>query len=132
MNIKKEFVFPKNIIQFIKFGIVGLSNTGIALAVYYGLLFMQVHYLIANVASWIVSVFNAFYWNNKYVFKNESTWLKALIRTYVSYGFSFLISTALLYIFVEWCRISTIVAPLLTLIVTIPINFLMNKLWTFR
>lgn len=25
--------------------------------------------MIANILSWVISVFNAFYWNNRYVFK---------------------------------------------------------------
>lgn len=122
----------ENSIQFIKFGIVGLTNTGIGLAIYYGLLWLGINYLLSNSASWVISVLNAFYWNNKYVFKNESTWLHSLLKTYVSYGFSFLLGSILLYVFVEWCGISEIFAPLLILIVTIPVNFLLNKFWTFR
>ena len=132
MNIKEKLQSKENILQFIKFGIVGLSNTFIALAVYYGLLWLGVNYLISNTISWIVSVFNAFYWNNKYVFKNENTWLKALIRTYISYGFSFLLGTLLLYVFVDWLGVSKVIAPLLLLIITIPLNFLLNKFWTFK
>lgn len=121
-----------DIIQFLKFAIVGLSNTFIALAVYYVLLWIGCNYLIANAAAWIISVFNAFYWNNKYVFKNENTWFKALLKTYLSYGFSFLLGTFLLYVFVELCFLNTKIAPLLTLILTIPLNFIMNKFWTFK
>lgn len=132
MKIKQAFSSKHNLIQFIKFGVVGLSNTVIALLVYYGLLFLGVNYLIANVVSWLVSVFNAFYWNNKYVFKNDSTWVKALIKTYISYGFSFVLGTALLFVLVEWCGVSAVIAPLLTLIITIPLNFLLNKFWTFK
>ena len=121
-----------DIIQFLKFAIVGLSNTFIALAVYYVLLCMGCNYLIANTTAWIISVFNAFYWNNKYVFKNENTWFKALLKTYLSYSFSFLLGTFLLYIFVELCFFNTKIAPVLTLILTIPLNFIMNKFWTFK
>jgi putative flippase GtrA len=122
----------KSIIQFIKFGIVGLSNTAIGLGTYYLFLWLGVHYMIANVLSWLISVFNAFYWNSRYVFKSGSSWLKALFRTYISYGISFLAGTGVLYMLVEWCGISDIIAPLLVLIVTVPFNFVLNKFWTFR
>lgn len=89
------------VIQFIKFSIVGFSNTVISLFVYYVLLWLKCNYLIANAMSWIISVFNGFYWNNKYVFKNENTWLKALIRTYISYGFSFILGNILLIVLME-------------------------------
>ena len=132
MNFKHKLSSKENTIQFIKFGIVGLANTGIGLTIYYGLLWLGVNYLISNAASWLISVLNAFYWNNNYVFQNNSTWFKSLIKTYISYGFSFLLGSILLYVFVEWFAISKILAPLLILIVTIPVNFLLNKFWTFR
>lgn len=122
----------KSVVQFIKFGIVGVSNTVIALAVYYLLLWLGAPYLIANTISWIVSVFNAFYWNNHYVFKNDTPWLKALVKTYISYGTSFVASSILLIVFVEICNISDTIAPLLTLVLSIPMNFIMNKYWTFK
>lgn len=125
-------VYRDNFKQFLKFGIVGISNTGIAFAVYYSLVFLGIHYLIANVAAWIVSVFNAFYWNSRYVFKTTAFWLTALLKTYISYGISFLLGTGLLYGFVEWGHISVLLAPIYTLMITIPANFLMNKWWTFR
>ena len=122
----------KSVVQFIKFGIVGVSNTVIALAVYYILLWLGAVYLVANTISWIVSVFNAFYWNNRYVFKNDTPWLKALVKTYISYGASFVAGSILLIIFVEICYISDKIAPLLTLVLSIPMNFIMNKYWTFK
>ncbi|MGE1062737.1 GtrA family protein [Megasphaera paucivorans] len=121
-----------NFKQFLKFGIVGISNTGIAFIVYYSLVFLGIHYLIANIVAWIVSVFNAFYWNSRYVFKTPAFWLKALFKTYISYGISFLLGTGLLYGLVEWGHISVLLAPICTLLITVPVNFLMNKWWTFR
>ena len=121
-----------DIVQFIKFGIVGLSNTVIGLGSYYLFLYLGCHYMIANILSWILSVFNAFYWNSKYVFKTTNTWLKALLKTYVSYGISFIIGAILLYILVEIVNISDIIAPVLVLVITIPLNFILNKLWTFN
>ena len=122
----------ESVIQFVKFSVVGLSNTVISLFVYYLFLWLEFNYLIANTLSWVISVFNAFYWNNKYVFKNENTWLKALIRTYLSYGFSFILGSVLLALLVELFHVAQELAPLAVLVVTIPLNFLMNKFWTFR
>lgn len=132
MEFKKRIANKESVIQFIKFGLVGLSNTFIGLGLYYLLLWLGANYLISNALSWVISVFNAFYWNNKFVFKTTNSWLTALFRTYLSYGFSFLVSTFLLYAFVEWCGVSKIVAPLVCLLVTIPLNFLLNKFWTFK
>lgn len=122
----------KGVVQFIKFGIVGVSNTVISLAVYYLVLWFGAAYLIANTISWIAGVFNAFYWNNRYVFKNDTPWFKILVKTYISYGASFIAGSILLVIFVEVFHISDKIAPLLTLVLSIPMNFIMNKYWTFK
>lgn len=118
--------------QFIKFGVVGISNTLIALMVYYFFLFLGCNYLVSNIFSWLVSVLNAYFWNNRYVFKNNVYWLKALLKTYLSYGFSFMLSMLLLWVSVEKFDVSQILAPILVLLITTPMNFVMNKYWTFR
>lgn len=132
MKIQEALHSKESFIQFIKFGLVGISNTAIALASYYFFLFIGCHYLIANILAWIISVFNAYYWNHRYVFKSERQWFAVLIKTYLSYGVSFLLGTALLVFFIEFLGISDKIAPLLTMVVTIPVNFLMNKFWAFR
>lgn len=122
----------KNIVQFIKFGIVGVSNTAVSFGCYYFLLWVGCHYLVANVIAWVISVFNAYYWNNKYVFANDTHWFKALMKTYMSYGFSAVLGTGLLYLLVEFCSVSELIAPVFVLLLTIPLNFVLNKFWTFR
>lgn len=130
-NDKKSLI--KLIKQFIKFGIVGLSNTLISLAVYYTLVYFGVQYIVANTLGFIISVINAYYWNNKYVFKksNESN-LKSMIKTFISYGTTFVLSTILLVMMVDYLNISQNIAPILNLVITIPLNFLLNKFWAFK
>lgn len=122
------------LIQFVKFGMVGLSNTFISLAVYYILVYFRIHYLLANACGFVISVINAFYWNNKYVFKDktETSIVRAFLKVFASYGGSFCISTGLIFVMVNLLGISEWLAPLLRLVVTVPINFLLNKLWAFR
>lgn len=135
MNIKdslKNQQSDKALIQFLKFCIVGLSNTVISLAVYYIILYFGVHYVIASILSFIISVLNAYYWNYKYVFNTKSDILKSLIKTYTSYGFSYVLSTTLLIILVEYYNISEFLAPILVLVITVPLNFILNKFWAFK
>ena len=120
--------------QFIKFSLVGLSNTIINLFVYYVLIFCGAHYIVAYTFGFLISVCNAFYWNNKYVFKNkqEKSTLRAFVKTFASYGFSFFLSVVLMGIIVEKIGISYYFAPFCKMIITIPLNFLLNKLWAFK
>lgn len=123
--------------QFIKFGIVGISNTIISYVVYVVLVKVQVNYLLASIAGFIVSVLNSYYWNNKYVFRKQEdeqrTWWKTLIKTFVSYaGTGLILSNILLVMWVEWIKVPEIIAPLINLLLTVPMNFVINKCWAFR
>ena len=119
--------------QFLKFGIVGISNTLISLAIYYILVYLGVHYLIANIVAFVISVCNAYFWNCRYVFTEKNTKsYKVLGKTFLAYGSTFVLSTALLFVMVDVLGISYWLAPLINLCFTVPLNFLINKFWAFR
>lgn len=122
------------LVQFIKFGIVGVSNTAISLAVYYLFLYLNTGlYMVGYVVGFLVSVLNAYFWNNRYVFHGETgSFWKPFLKSYAAYGGSFLLSSGLLYAQVQWLSASRTIAPLVCLLVTIPLNFLVNKFWTFH
>lgn len=48
---------------------------------------------------------------------------ESLVKTYISYGFSFILSTLLLYLQVNILGISQAVAPIINIMITTPINF---------
>lgn len=145
MEIKKfmENERIKPFVQFVKFGIVGVSNTAISYFLYVGILFLlqglawKFDYILANVVAFIISTFWSFYWNNKYVFKKaensrRNLW-KALGKCFLSYGFTgFILENVLSYVWVEWVGISKYIAPLFNLVFTVPTNFFLNKLWAFH
>lgn len=123
--------------QFIKFGVVGVSNTLISYVTYVICLAASVHYLVGSILGFIISVLNSFYWNSKYVFVQEEKDFLSIVRAFtkmvLSYSFTGLIlNNILLVVLVEWICIPEIVAPLVVLLVTIPLNFVLNKLWAFR
>ena len=123
--------------QFIKFGIVGVSNTVISYGVYLLCVQLGVHYVLADGLGLVISTINAYYWNNRCVFGNgESktlaqhfiTWLKTL----TAYGGTFVLNSLLLIVWIELLHVPQALAPLLNMLITIPINFFINKYWTFR
>ncbi len=132
-------------LQFVKFGIVGVSNTIISYLIYavsllafrkYGM-FTSTDYLVAQFVGFMLSVLWSFYWNNKAVFvleegKQRSVW-KALLKTYVSYSFTgIFLNTLLIYLWVDLMHISEFLAPMFNLVINVPINFLINKCWAFK
>jgi putative flippase GtrA len=109
----------------------------------------------------VISVFNAFILQSKFVFKESEEgehriWWQVLIKTYISYAFSGLILTELLLILwinvlnigqylspvTEWLAgfgmnwkpedLAVSLAPFLNMVFTIPINFCVNKFWAYR
>ena len=135
----------KSFIQFIKFGIVGVSNTLVSYAVhrasrsvfrYFGLFANRDNYA-AIVVAYIVSVFWSFCLNSRFVFKQgkdgHRNWLKALMKTYLSYMFTGLVlSNIFMFFWLEVAHISENIAPLLNSALCVPINFLLNKYWAFK
>ena len=142
--IKKDLTDKKRqtFKEFLQFGLVGVSNTIISYLLYVVTLVLvsksgvKFDYIIANIVSWLLSVLWSFYWNNKFVFKKEegekrNIWA-ALFKTYVSYGFTGLILNNILSVlWVSVLHISKMLAPIINLVISIPINFFMNKLWAF-
>ena len=133
-NVHNKKEFFALVWQFIKFGIVGFSNTLISLAVYYILVFFGWNYLLANTMGFLISVCNAFFWNYRYVFKDktETSIPKSFSKVFITYGISYLVSTFLIWLMVDIMHISEWLAPLIRLVVTVPLNFVLNKLWAFR
>ena len=135
----------ETLVQFVKFGIVGLSNTIISYVIYIvALLIFQQNqwmptwdYLVAQIVAFILSVLWSFYWNNKYVFSKQEDMhrnlLHALLKTYISYAFTGLfLNSVLSLLWVEILHISKLIAPIINLLVSVPLNFIMNKFWAFR
>lgn len=135
--------FFETIIQFVKFGIVGLSNT--VLSYILNVLVLLVlqsfevkwDFVVGNMVAFVLSVLWSFYWNNRLVFKEEtcekrSVW-KVLMKTYIAYGFTGIILNNLLsLLWISVFGISKYIAPLLNLILSVPLNFIINKFWAFR
>lgn len=147
------------LMQFVKFGLVGISNTVISWVTYAICLRLGSPWLLASIVSFLVSVLNAFYWNNKYVFKSsdeERVWWKALLRTYVAYGTTGLVlNNILLFLWLEILHIegflgpawqwlydlglhfenptslAEYIAPVFNYVITIPLNFILNKFWAY-
>lgn len=131
--------------QFVKFGIIGLSNTIISYILYFVSLllfrrlriFPETDYLFAQLIQFMLSVLWSFFWNNRLVFtlqegKKRSIW-KALVKTYISYSFTgIFLNSLLLVMWVQIFSISEFIAPIINLLISVPLNFIINKFWAFR
>lgn len=132
------------LVEFVKFGVIGLSNTVISYVIYvlslWGFqktgVFPKVDYLVAQVIGFVLSVLWSFYWNNKFVFTTDGkkrNVFVALLKTYVSYAFTGLFLNSILSVlWVEVLHWSKLIAPIINLLVSVPLNFILNKFWAFK
>ena len=132
------------LLQFVKFGIVGVSNSLVNYVSYVTslLLFRRIlwfgdtDYLAAQIIAFVLSVLWSYYWNHRYVFVEggqNTNWIITLTKTFAAYSFTgLLLSEALLLLWVRVVGLSEFVAPILNILICLPINFLMNRFWAFK
>ena len=94
-------------------------------------------FIVGNMVAFILSVLWSFYWNNRFVFtvqegQHRSIW-RALLKTYVAYGFTgIILNNILSWLWINVLDISKFIAPLINLIISVPVNFIINKMWAFK
>lgn len=137
LHLKMEEDTWGKLCQFVKFGLVGVSNTLISYVIYALLVAMNVHYLAASIAGFIISVVNAYYWNNKYVFKagegKQQSSCSVFLKTFTSYaGTGLVLNNILLVLWVDILGLHEMLGPAINLFITIPLNFILNKFWTYK
>ena len=129
--MKKE-----TIIQFIKFGFVGGINTVLSYVIYYVLcIILGFNYLLSQGIAWFITVFISYVLNNIMTFSDggSTNWsIKNLVKVYISYSVTGLfLATFLSWIWVDILSIEKAFAPIINLLFTIPLNFLLNKYWAY-
>ncbi|MCD8826906.1 GtrA family protein [Staphylococcus gallinarum] len=117
----------KTHLEIIKFIIVGGINTIDYYIVYLFLLkILGLNYLISHLTGFIVSFIISYYLNCYFVYKVTPTW-KKFIQFPITQVINMGMQTLLLYIFVQWFQVSSVIAPFVGLVITIPITFILSK-----
>ena len=128
--------------QVLLFAIIGFSSALVNLGVYnlvlWGLqaaeLFAGFDFLVAQFFGFVISVAWAFFFNRRYVFRAPGApWKESLMKVYVVYSITGIGLSSLLSLL--WVHIFGIPKEAVTLINDIlcfPVNFLLNKYWSFR
>src|ERR1700716_1220761 len=121
------------IVQFVKFGIVGVSNTLLAFAVYTLLLkVFGVWYLAASAIGFGAGATNGFLLNRRWTFREHVGDLLTPVRWAIVQGCGLGLNEGLLYLFVHDARLDKLLAQACaTAVVTIS-TFFVNRAWTFR
>ena len=126
----------KSHMQFIKFALVGASNSAVYLGVYYAFIWgsdMIFTALLGQSVAWILSVVNSFVWNRKFVFdESNEVWWRSLGKTFAGYSSCFAASSLLTYVQIQLLGIPVYIVPMVNLPIMGPVNFVILKHWAFR
>jgi putative flippase GtrA len=121
------------IAQFLKFGIVGVSNTLIALAVYTVLLkVFGVWYLAASAIGFALGAVNGFLLNRRWTFSDHVGDALTPVRWGIVQSCGLGLNEALLYLFVHHVRLDKVLAQVCATAIVTVLTFVANRAWTFR
>ncbi len=119
--------------QFVKFGIVGVSNTLIFFLVYTLLLkVFGVWYVAASGIGFAVGAINGFLWNRAWTFKGHVGDALTPVRWFVVQSSGLLVNLGLVYLFVDGAGFGKLEGQAVTIAIVTVLTFLANRAWTFR
>jgi putative flippase GtrA len=152
--------YSSSVAQLIKFGFVGISNTavsyGVEMLCYYAFFTHTkfsaiIHILsiihidtdadvikvvVTSAFAFVTSTINSYYWNNRYVFKSKYKKVKEHIKSYsktvLCYGITGLILSPIIKIALSNLEIPYYIASIMSMLVVVPLNFVLNKMWAFK
>jgi len=122
---------PHNWVQLAKFGIVGLSGYVIYIGIYAALLGIGAH--LAAAVAFVVSAANNYWWNRHWTFAHAKGHFGYQgMRFFVVSAIAFGANQFWLFVFLDWIGWGKIVSAAIAVICVTPLNFIGNKLWSFR
>jgi putative flippase GtrA len=116
-----------------KFCAVGAVGYLINLAVYDALLHTGFHYLLAATCSFLVAVTSNYTWNRLWTFREHRghfgiQGMRFLVVSLAALG----ANLAVLHLLVVYGGLGRLVGQAVAIVVVTPLNFVGNKLWSFR
>ena len=125
---------PHNWLQLVKFCTVGASGYVVNLCVFAAFVgLLDAHHLVAATAAFVVAVLNNFWWNRHWTFraKGGRAGFQAARFFTVSVA-AFLFAAAVLEFLVSVADVAELPAQAISIIAATPLNFIGNKMWSFR
>ena len=92
----------------------------------YALLIQRFSYLVSYTIAYILGIAISYFVNSKFVFDKKLKLSKALKYPLV-YVVHYLLSTVFLYCLVQVLGVNKLIAPLLILLVTVPVTFVLTR-----
>jgi putative flippase GtrA len=119
--------------QLAKFAVVGAIGYAINLAVYRTLLHAGLHFLAAATCSFLVAVTSNYTWNRIWTFRDQRGHIGVQGMRFFLVSLAALgANLAILDLLVSVAGIGKFAANAIAIVLVMPLNFVGNKLWSFR
>ena len=116
----------------IRYIFVGGMTTLVNYSVYYVLLKLNAHWLIANSVSWLGAVLFAYYTNKKYVFKSSNESKKEFVSFVLLRLVTLLVETGCLSLLIDLLHIQPMISKIVVSFITIISNYVLCKFKVFK
>jgi putative flippase GtrA len=116
----------------LKFGVVGLLNTGVDFAVFTIITLWDVPLLIAQCLSYACGVLNSFIMNRTWTFQQRGQYTGQLIKFITVNLLTLLITYGLLVLFNRYVGWPMLFSKLIATGMSLIVNFAGSRLWVFR
>jgi putative flippase GtrA len=124
---------PGNWVQLAKFCAVGASGYVVNLGVFSALVLgADVHHLAAATGSFLVAVTNNYTWNRVWTFRGTRGHVAYQGLRFLLIAVCALVANLIILETLVWMGLPEIPAQAIAIILVMPLNFVGNKLWSFR
>ncbi len=121
------------LMQFMKFGIVGISNTLLALTIYTVLVeVVGMWYLAASAIGFVAGAVNGFLLNRRWTFAGHKGDALTPVRWGVVQSCGLLLNLGLVALCVESLGMGKLLGQAVAISIVVIVTFVANRAWTFR
>lgn len=125
--------------EFVKFAIVGVTNTVIDFSIYFFLtrfvtFFQRAdHFLIANVIAFSIAVTNSYAWNRRWTFRNSPGSIARQFPIFLAVNLIGLsLNEGSLYLLVRSFHLYDLFGKVIAICLSTTSNFLLSRFWAFK
>lgn len=119
--------------RMIRFGIVGVLNTGIFFVFFFLFLnILSINYLVATTLSYFIAIVNSFILNRNWTFASRGKFRKKFVKFVIVNIVAIIVNSLMMFLLVDLGGIHPWVAQVMTICVTMCVNYAGNRFWTFR
>lgn len=124
----------QEMIKAMKFAIVGVANTLLDFGIFTLLAeLLSVDVYLSQLVSFLAGTANSYVFNRSWTFKSsQKFWSPVLIRFLLLNLVMLLFSSSLLWLFYQQLGLHKLVAKACSVVLSLVINFVINRLWVFR